>query len=416
MADELKEVGQDVGRTNVHRDTTDGVTMESLERGQASMEAKALLPDTPRTELSTEKGKVVVVRDPDMENVSTARVMTKAIKSGKTLDQASRRDAAEEQGLIPDGDKATFDEDDVEDLKDLWEEVMPEGEEFPVDLSGGNKDRQLDIEIARKEIEKRILKTKQEPGRAKGRESIRNPKLLKKVDDLNAMWMANKGSGRGMRVNFYSRENKSSGKETWMIALNDGDKTVSVPAWAWFTNFNLPRRGKDWVVGKVKVGPDSSKEVLEFMMKDITIGGVGHEDVQVEMGPPWKRNENKKVRSEARQVKEKQGVHNVKFNFDKVGPENTINRNQVAKAVGIWKMKGTTSFKISENRDGLMIKMINRGREQEARVDKLMLAIPGVVSMNSEDGKHWSLNGKSVDATSTTEEWNEFLNSVGKKE
>ena len=180
MADELKEVGQDVGRTNVHRDTTDGVTMESLERGQASMEAKALLPDTPRTELSTEKGKVVVVRDPDMENVSTARVMTKAIKSGKTLDQASRRDAAEEQGLIPDGDKATFDEDDVEDLKDLWEEVMPEGEEFPVDLSGGNKDRQLDIEIARKEIEKRILKTKQEPGRAKGRESIEIQNFLRR--------------------------------------------------------------------------------------------------------------------------------------------------------------------------------------------------------------------------------------------
>lgn len=106
----------------------------------------------------------------------------------------------------------------------------------------------------------------------------------------------------------------------------------------------------------------------------------------------------------------------VEVDLDKLGRQGDENdvRKGVAKAVGLIEMvTSKASFEGGEHpQRGLMLRVENDGVHQVVTMENLAKAMPEMSSMVGDDGRHWSLNGLSVSASSTPEEWARFFGSI----
>jgi hypothetical protein len=156
--------------------------IQKLAKQQKVFEGNLTQPDIPIFEKSAAGGKVLVQRDPEVE----AAVAGKAAgsKSSRALEGEIRNLAADELGLIPDGDKGTVDEGDIDHLEEKWKEMMPD-EEFPYDLRDpSNLNRQMDMEHVRSMLEDKGM----ELGADSEWEGIKSPEIKKDLLAWFKLW------------------------------------------------------------------------------------------------------------------------------------------------------------------------------------------------------------------------------------
>ena len=221
-----------------------------------------------------------------------------------------------------------------------------------------------------------------------------------------------------MRKGFHGRN------DTSMLALKSGDKTVSVPTWAWLRSLKVRQESGLWNVGGVLLRNDIGSvpqdvEPLEKLMRGIDLDGINHSKIEVIIGETQgvftANYRNEKEKEIKKQVEKKQGVHEVMVDLDKVPwSENDVKRRQVAAMIGLMEMKrGLPIVKVMITPEfGLMMELKRNGIEKLARVADFMKAMPEISSMGKGPEQHWGLDKLAVDESSSPAEWQKFIDSI----
>jgi hypothetical protein len=246
---------------------------------------------------------------------------------------------------------------------------------------------------------------------------IRSRKRQEAVNAFISNWKDNKLPD----ADFVVEMNADKNGKLWVETDRDG-KQYKFPVWMLTKVLNVGRKRTPETEVTIKEGEFASvnrsatQSMWQKLINRLVIDEVRRPKIKVELTGPWDKEKNKQPVVEAK----KEVKYKVAVNLDMLGGGSKRNktRKEVARAIGLMEMRsGKPSFKVKEVDGKLVVKVENGGAmSKEVNVKDLMRVIPEVSSMIDENRKwHWSLNGMSVDATSSPEDWRRLFGSMAIK-
>ncbi|MBU1070955.1 hypothetical protein KKG65_00910 [Patescibacteria group bacterium] len=159
-----------------------------------------------------------------------------------------------------------------------------------------------------------------------------------------------------------------------------------------------------------------STEMLCQVIEHLEIDGVSRPGIVVLNEDAVKYARGKRETKEKEKEKE-DDRYEVVVHLEKLGWQDGKNevRKRVAEVVGIMEMRtGKPEVEVLQRSDGVLLMQASNGEHvgRVVRLEDLFKIMPEVSKMGSGTGRHYSLNGRSVDASSSPEEWQRFFGSM----